>query len=357
MNRFQNLGKIVVACVIGMAVSTTAYGAGEVYKWKLATTWGPTLTPFIDAPRRLSKMVNKMSKGRLQIEVVASNKHKKPFKILEMVQSGEYEMGHTAAYYWAKKDTALMPLTTMPFGMTAPEQYAWFYEGGGMALMEEAYQKFGVLSYPGGNTGNQMGGWFKKEINSLEDLKGLKMRIPGFAGKIMGALGVKVTNLPPSKLSKALESGELDALEWVGPGMDIKFGFHKIAPYYYAGWHEPATELQYLVNTKKYKALPKDLQEILRVAMRLTAYDMYIQLYHMHAVSWAKIKKEYPHIVIKSFPMSIMDAMRDANDKLLTDLSAKNPMLKKILDSQKSYLKQARDWTKISDFLYLVESL
>jgi len=347
---------LFVVLALGLVLSSLS-AEGQTYKWKLATTWGPTLKPFADAPKRLAKLVKQMSNGRLIIAVDASNVHKKPFGIFDMVKDGTYDMGHSASYYWAKKDTAFIPLTTMPFGMTAIEQYAWFYEGGGMALMQEAYAKYGLLSYPGGNTGNQMGGWFKKEINTLDDLKGLKMRIPGFAGEIMKKMGVKVTNLPPNKLSKALEDNTLDALEWVGPGMDIGFGFHKIAPYYYSGWHEPGTELQYLVNKESMSKLPQDLQKIVEVAMRLTAYDMYAQIYDMHAKAWAKIKKKYPHIIIKSFPVSIMDKMREVNQVLLKDMASKNPMLKKILDSQKSYQAEARDWTKISDFLYLIESL
>jgi len=349
-----------MVCVVMVFVScTVAIHAEEksAYTWRLATTWGSTLKPFIDTPRKLSALVDAMSNGRFKIEVVASNKHKKPFGIFDMVKSGEYEMGHSASYYWSKKDNAFNPLTTMPFGMTAPEQYGWFYEGGGMALMQKLYKKYGLLSFPGGNTGNQMGGWFKKEIDSVKDLKGLKMRIPGFAGQVMSKLGVKVTNLPPPKLSKALSDGTLDALEWVGPGMDIGFGFHKIAPYYYSGWHEPATELQYLVNMEKFKTLPKDLKEILVSAMKLTAYDMYIQIYDMHARAWRKMRKEHPNIVIKTFPISVMDALRKAKKQLLIKQMANNPMLREIIESQNAYMKQSREWTKMSDFLYLIESL
>ncbi|MCK5350423.1 MAG: hypothetical protein KAJ25_13590, partial [Desulfobacula sp.] len=212
-----------------------------------------------------------------------------------------------------------MPLTTMPFGMTAPEQYSWFYHGGGMALMQKAYAKHNVLSFPGGNTGNQMGGWFAKEINSLEDLKGLKMRIPGFAGEVLANLGLTVTNIAVGELYMALERGTIDALEWVGPGMDIKMGFHKIAPYYYTGWHEPATELQFLVNQKKFNTLSDKNKKILTVAMRLAAYDMYIQNYHMSSVAWSQIEKDFPNIKVRTFPKEVMDAMKVENKKLLVE--------------------------------------
>ncbi len=357
MKMFGKTTKLLVASALIAGLTTAATAAQKVYKWKLATTWGPTLHPFIDAPTKMAEMVEKMSDGRLQIRIDASNKHKSAFGILDMVKGGQYEMGHSASYYWKGKDINLLPFTTMPFGMTAPEQYAWFYYGGGLELMQKAYAKHKVLSYPGGNTGNQMGGWFRKEINSLDDLKGLKMRIPGFAGEIMAKLGLTVTNIAPGELYTSLERGTIDALEWVGPGMDIKMGFHKIAPFYYTGWHEPATELQFLVNERAYKKLPKDLQEILVVAMKLSSYDMYIQNYDMSAKAWDSIAKEYPNIKIKTFPKPVMDAMKKANDELLIEMSKGQPLLKEILDSQKAYQKKARAWTEMSDYLYLKDNL
>lgn len=349
--------KLFLASVLLLGLSTSSFAREKVYTWKLATTWGPTLSPFIDAPKNMAKMVKEMSNGRLIIRIDASNKHKSAFGVFDMVKGGQYDMAHTASYYWRGKDIALLPLTTMPFGMTAPEQYAWFYYGGGMELMQKAYKKYKVLSYPGGNTGNQMGGWFRKEIKSLDDLKGLKMRIPGFAGEVMAKLGLAVTNVAPGELYTSLERGALDALEWVGPGMDIKMGFHKIAPYYYTGWHEPSTELQYLVNKKKFNKLPKDLQVILKTAMRLSAYDMYIQNYAMSAEAWSKIATEYPNVKIKTFPKEVMDAMKKANKELIAEMTKTNPQLKEILDSQAAFQKKAREWTIMSDYLYLKDNL
>lgn len=349
--------KLLVASALVAGLSTAAFAKDRVYKWKLATTWGSTLSPFIDAPKNMAKLAKEMSNGRLDIRVDASNKHKAPFGILDMVKGGQYEMGHSASYYWKGKDINTLPFTTMPFGMTAPEQYAWFYYGGGLELMQKAYKRHKVLSFPGGNSGNQMGGWFRKEINSLEDLKGLKMRIPGFAGEVMAKLGLAVTNIPSGELYTSLERGTIDALEWVGPGMDIKMGFHKIAPYYYTGWHEPATELQFLVNQRQFKRLPKDLQKILVTAMRVAAYDMYIQNYHMSADAWSKIATDYPNIKIKTFPKEVMDAMKKANDELLVEKAKESPLLKEVLESQKAYMKKAREWTKMSDYKYLKDNL
>jgi TRAP-type mannitol/chloroaromatic compound transport system substrate-binding protein len=348
--------KLLVSAALIAGIATSA-NAEKTFKWKLATTWGSTLTPFIDAPTNMAKLTEEMSNGRLQIRIDAANKHKAALGILDMVKGGQYDMGHSASYYWKGKDIDTLPFTTMPFGMTAPEQYAWFYYGGGMELMKKAYAKHKVLSFPGGNTGNQMGGWFRKEINSVEDLKGLKMRIPGFAGEVMAKLGLTVTNIAPGELYTSLERGTIDALEWVGPGMDIKMGFHKIAPYYYTGWHEPATELQFLVNEKSYNKLPKDLQQILLTAMRVSAYDMYIQNYDMSATAWSTMEKEFPNIKVKTFPKEVMDAMKKANDELLVEKSAGNPLLKEVLDSQKAYQKKARKWTEMSDYLYLKDNL
>jgi TRAP-type mannitol/chloroaromatic compound transport system substrate-binding protein len=351
------LVKLLVATALVAGLATTDAMAKKVYKWKLATTWGPTLSPFIDAPKKFAAMVEEMSDGRLKIRVDASNKHKAALGILDMVKGGQYEMGHSASYYWKGKDINTLPLSTMPFGLTTPEQYAWFYYGGGKELTQKVYAPHKVLSYPGGSSGNQMGGWFRKEINTVDDLKGLKMRIPGFAGEIMAKLGLTVTNIAPGELYTSLERGTIDALEWVGPGMDINMGFNKIAPYYYTGWHEPGLDLQFLINEKAFNKLPKDLQAIVETAMKAAAHDMYLQNYHMSAEAWASIEKDYPNIKIKTFPKEVMDAMKKVNLELREEMKAKNPLLKEILDSQEAYQKKARKWTEMSDYLYLKDNL
>src|SRR6056300_697865 len=211
----------------------------EVIVWKLAQTWGTGFPIFGDAVIKMADLVKEMSGGELEIRIDSANKHKAALGILDMVNAGQYEMGHSASYYWKGKDPNTMCFSTMPFGMIAPEQYAWFYYGGGMELMQKVYDEHGVYSFPGGNTGNQMGGWFRKEINTLEDLQGLKMRVPGFAGEVLSKLGAKPINIPSGELYTTLERNTIDALEWVGPGLDFRMGFHKIAPYYYTGWHEP----------------------------------------------------------------------------------------------------------------------
>jgi len=345
--------KLLAATILAAALISPAFAADKVYKLKLAETWPSNFPIFGDAPKNMAAMAEKMSNGRLKITIDSKNKHKAALGIFDMVRAGQYDMGHSASYYWKGKDPNTLFFTTMPFGMTAPEQYGWFYYGDGMELMKEVYDKHGILSFPGGNTGNQMGGWFQKEINSVDDLKGLKMRIPGFAGEVLAKLGAKPTNIPAGELYTSLERRTIDALEWVGPSLDLRMGFHKIAPYYYTGWHEPATELQFMINKRSWNKLPEDLQEILRVAMRTAAYDMYAHSYHASGENWAKMKTEYPDIKVKTFPKDVIDAMRKANDELIAERAAKDPMAKKIIDSQAAYLKKVRVWTEISDNAYL----
>jgi TRAP-type mannitol/chloroaromatic compound transport system substrate-binding protein len=353
----NNLFSKISVAIVSVVLCSTLYAKDKVYKLSMATTWGPTLSPLIDAANNMAKLANEMSNGRLEITVDPSTKHKAPLGILDMVKGGQYDMGHSASYYWKGKDINTLPFTSMPFGLTSPEQYAWFYHGGGMELMKKVYDKHGVLSYPGGSTGVQMGGWFKKEINSLDDLKGLKMRIPGFAGEIMAKLGVQVTNIAPGELYTALEMNNIDALEWVGPSMDIKMGFHKIAQYYYTGWHEPASEMHFIINQKKFAKLPKDLQTIIETAIRVSAYDMYIQNYDMNANAWQQMQKDFPNIKVKTLPKPVMDEMKKVNKELREEMGKKSPLLKEILDSQDSYMKKVRVWTKMSDYLYLKDNL
>lgn len=343
-----------VACV--MALASPTFAAEKVYRLKLAETWPSNFPIFGDATKNLAKMAEKMSNGRLKITIDSKNKHKAALGIFDMVRSGQYDMGHSASYYWKGKDANTLFFTTMPFGMIAPEQYGWFYYGGGMELMEKTYDKHNILSFPGGNTGNQMGGWFQKEINSVADLKGLKMRIPGFAGEVLARLGAKPTNIPAGELYTSLERRTIDALEWVGPSLDLRMGFHKIAPYYYTGWHEPAAELQFMINKRAWKKLPADLQEILRVSMRTAAYDMYIQSYHASGENWATMKKEFPNIKVKTFPAEVINAMRKANAELLAERAANDPMAKEIIDSQAAYMAKSRVWTEISDTAYIQSS-
>lgn len=350
--RFAFCKPVALLMTLLAFVSTSAL-AEKHYRLTLAETWSSNTPILSETVRHMADMAEKMSGGRLQIRIDSSNKHKAPFGVFDMVKAGQYDMGHTASYYYKGKVPNTMYFTTVPFGMTTPEQYAWFYYGGGMELMEKVYSPHGLLSFPGGNTGNQMGGWFSKEIRSLDDLQGLKMRTPGFAGEVMSEIGVAVTNIAQGELYTSLERGTIDALEWVGPALDLPMGFHQIAKYYYSGWQEPSAEVQFLINQKTWQRLPEDLQEILRVAMRTAAYDMYEQSVHMNSLAWDKMKQEYPEITHKTFPPDVIEALRQATLKLLEQEAEKDPLTREIIDSQQRYLRQVRKWTDISDKAYL----
>ena len=348
------LTKLVILCGLLAFACPSIFAQDEkVYRWKLAETWGPNFPIFGDATKNMARMVEEMSGGQFIIRIDSSNKHKSAFGIFDFVRTGQYEMGHSASYYWKGKDINTMAFTTLPFGMTAPEQYAWFYYGGGMELMKEVYSPYGILSYPGGNTGIQMGGWFRKEINSVDDLKGLKMRIPGFAGEVLAELGANPTNIPPGELYTALERNTIDALEWVGPSLDLRMGFHKIAPFYYTGWHEPATELQFMVNEKEFNKLPAHLQSILVTAMRLAAYDMYSQSTYESAVNLSIIRAEFPNVEIKSFPEPVMAALKEANVRLLSKFESEDETFAKVMSSIRDFSGKARAWTEFADQAYL----
>ncbi len=351
----RKFAKFITAIGIAALISSPLFAAKKV-KWKLAMTWPSTLTPLATPPEQLANMVKQMSGGKFIIQVQGKEKHKSALGILDMVKNKQYEMGHTSSYYYKGKSIATALLTTTPFGMTSTEQYAWYYYGGGEALTKKVYDRFKVDCYPGGNTGVQMGGWFRKEINSLSDLQGLKMRIPGMAGEVFAKLGVNVTNIPAGELYTSLDRGTIDALEWVGPGMDIKMGFHKVAPYYYTGWHEPASEMHFFVNQRAFKRLPDEYKTMLKTAIKAVAADMMYENFDMSVNAWETMKKDYPDIKVKTFPKEVLKAMKKSTDEVMESYAKKDKLFKEIYTSQKNYIKKAREWTKISEYDYITTS-
>ena len=349
MKRFGKIAFTLAAC---MLVASPALAAEKI-RWKCAMTWASTLTPLASPAPRLAKIVSEMTDGNFEIKVEGAEKHKAPLEILDLVKGGQFEMGHSAAYYWKGKDITSVFFTSVPFGMTSDEQNAWLYYGDGQKLQEKVFSKFNILSFPGGNTGVQMGGWFRKEIKTVDDLKGLKMRIPGLAGEVFAKLGVNVTNIAPGELYTSLDRGTIDALEWVGPGMDIKMGFHKIAPFYYAGWHEPASDMQFLINKDAFAKLPPAYQTILKTAMQAVAADMLADNYDASATAWEQMKTEFPNIKVMIFPEEVLKAMKKANDEVMQAYAAQNPEFKEVYDSQQAYMKKARAWSRISTQYYL----
>jgi len=351
----KKMFKIFSAIALMMLFVTPSFAEKKV-KWKLAMTWPSTLTPLASPGIKVAALVKEMSGGNFIIKVHGKEKHKAALGIFDMVKNKQYEIGHSGSYYWKGKDINTIWFTTVPFGMTMKEQYAWFYYGDGNKYMQEVYGKYGILNYPGGNTGVQMGGWFRKQINTVEDLKGIKMRIPGLAGEVMAKLGVNVTNIPAGELYTSLDRGTIDALEWVGPGMDIKMGFHKVAPYYYTGWHEPASEMQFMVNEKAFKKLSKANQVILTTAMKAAAADMYYENFAASSEAWAKMKTDFPNIKVKSFPTPVVKAMKKATDGVFNNYASKNELFKEIYDNQQAFMKKARAWSKMGEYNYIKTS-
>lgn len=344
---------VILAATGFFAIASPALAKEEKVHWNLAMSWPSTLAPLATPSYKLAEKLSAMTNGNFTIDIKGAEEHGAPLGILDMVQDSQYEMGHSASYYWKDKDPSTCLLTSTPFGMNPTEQSAWMSQGGGIELMKKVYDQFNVYTFSGGNSGAQMGGWFSKEINIVEDLQGLKMRIPGLAGEVLTKLGVTVTNIPVTQLYTALKDGTIDAVDWVGPSMDIKFGFHEVAPYYYTAWHEPAGELQFIVNKSAYDKLSGNYKSILKTAMTSVAADNYADTYNLNVKSWTKMKTDYPGIQVKVFPSTVLQAMNKATDEVLTDYADNNPLFKEIYESQKSYLIKARGYTKISDYYYL----
>jgi TRAP-type mannitol/chloroaromatic compound transport system substrate-binding protein len=252
----------------------TAWVDGEAqpqrtYHWRMVTTWPKNFPGLGTTAENFARLVNEMSAGRLQVRVYGANEIVPAMGVFDAVSSGSVEMGHGGSYYWRGKVPAAQFFTTIPFGMNAQEMNAWLHRGGGMELWREVYAPFNVLPFAGGNTGIQMAGWFNREIHSIRDLRGLRMRIPGIAGDVFNRAGGTSVNIPGGELYTALQTGVIDAAEWVGPANDLAFGFHQIARYYYyPGWQEPGSTLELIVNKTAYESLPRDLQKIITVAAR-----------------------------------------------------------------------------------------
>jgi TRAP-type mannitol/chloroaromatic compound transport system substrate-binding protein len=251
----------------GTLLSAPISKAEKSYEWKMILTWQKNLPGLGAGAVRLAKRIEKLSKGRIKIKVYGGGELVPPAGVFDSVSRGVAEMGHTAPYYWLSKNKACAFFCAVPGGLTSFEQSAWVYFGGGQKLWDELYAGFGLKSFMAGNTGTQMGGWYNREINSVEDIKGLKIRMPGLAGEVINRLGGSAQNIPPQELYSAMESGLIEALEWVGPWNDISLGFHKIAKHYYGpGFHEGGPALELMVNKKAYDSLDKELQNIIKVA-------------------------------------------------------------------------------------------
>tara|TARA_Y100000741_G_scaffold279506_1_gene219310 strand:+ start:1011 stop:2051 length:1041 start_codon:yes stop_codon:yes gene_type:complete len=323
------------------------------YNWKMVTTWPKNFPGLGTGAQYLANTINKLSGGRIKVTVYGSGELVPAFEIFDAVSNGVAELVHGSAYYWKGKNDTFQFFSTVPFGMTANEMNAWLYKGGGMALWEEAYKDFNLVPMAAGNTGVQMGGWFNKEINSLNDLKGLKMRIPGLGGEVLKRAGGTPVNLPGGELFTALKTGTIDATEWVSPYNDLAFGLHKAAKYYYyPGWHEPGTTLECFVNKDKYEELPEDLKSILLGASKMANIDMLCEIISKNNEALEVLKNKH-NVDIRSYPEEVLNELYEISIKVVKELSLSSDFAKEVYNSYASFQKKTRNWNDISIKPYL----
>jgi TRAP-type mannitol/chloroaromatic compound transport system substrate-binding protein len=324
----------------------------QQYEWKLVTSWPKNFPGLGKGPETFAKYVERMSGGRLKIKVFGAGQMVPGFEVFDTVSSGAAEMGHSGSYYWKGKAPASQIFTAIPFGMNATEMNAWLHYGGGLELWREVYEPFNLIPFAGGNSGVQMAGWFKKEINNVADLKGLKMRIPGLGGEVLKKLGGIPVALTGGELFTALQSGAIDATEWVGPYNDLAFGFHKAAKYYYySGWHEPSANLEFMVNKQAFEALPKDLQAIIEVATRAVNQDMWDEYTAANNSSMQALVETHG-VDMRPLPSDVMIALREASVEVMQEQSDADPMFKKVYDSYSDFQSKVMKYHQISEFEY-----
>ena len=292
-----------------VAVDGSQVVTAEQIKWKLVTTWPKGLPGLGSAPENFARRVEEMSNGRLSIRVYGAGEVVPPFEVFDAVSQGVAEMGHGASYYWKGKIPSSVFYTAVPFGMTAQEMNGWLHYGGGLELWRELYAPFGVRPFAGGSTGVQMAGWFNRELKSAEDLNGLKMRIPGLAGEVFTASGGTSVRLAGGEIYTSMQTGVIDAVEWVGPYNDRTLGLMEVAEYYYyPGWHEPGAMLEFTVNQAAFDRLPADLQAIVEGAARATNQDMLDEFTARNNSSLTSLLEEY-ETKLRPLPDDVMDIL------------------------------------------------
>ena len=306
--------------------------SSEKYEWKLVTTWPKNLPGLGAAPENFARYVEEMSSGRLSIRVYGAGEIVPAFEVFDAVSQGVAEMGHGAAYYWKGKIPAAVFYTAVPFGMTAQEINGWLHHGDGLTLWRELYAPFGVIPFAGGSTGVQMAGWFNRELRSAEDLKGLKMRIPGLAGEVFDASGGTAVRIAGGEVYTSMQTGVIDAVEWVGPYNDRTLGLNEVAEYYYyPGWHEPGAMLEFTVNEQAFLALPKDLQAIVEYAARAANQNMLDEFTARNNESLRTLLASGTKL--RAVPEDVLQVLYNNSLAALDALVENEPMAKKIARS------------------------
>ncbi|MCH8843158.1 MAG: TRAP transporter substrate-binding protein [SAR324 cluster bacterium] len=322
------------------------------FEWRMVTTWPPHFPVFGEAAERIAANVERMSAGRIKIKVYGGGELVPPLGTFDAVRQGTVECGHSAAYYWAGTSPATQFFAAVPFGMNAQQSTAWLMAGGGQELWDELYAQFNLKPFPAGNTGVQMAGWFRKEIKSMDDLKGLKMRIPGLGGKVLAKVGGTVVLLAASEVFPALERGVIDAAEWVGPYHDMRLGLHQAAKnYYYPGWHEPGTVLELIIAKEKWEALPDELQAIFEAAAAEAHVWTLSELEAKNAGALKDLVQNHG-VKVRPLPDDVLRALKRASEETVAEVARQDPFSGKVYDSFSKFKKENDLWQDISERAY-----
>ena len=341
---------IIAGCSGGQEASNSINAVDyKTYKWRLVTSWPKNYPGLGMAPERIADLVEEMSDGQMQITVYGAGEQVPAFGVFDAVSSGSHQMGHSGGYFWKGKVPAAQFFTSVPFGLTADEINAWVNRGGGLELWREIYEPFNIYPIPAGNTGTQMFGWFNKEINSLDDVKGLKMRIPGIGGEVLKEAGGIPVTLPGGELFTALQTGVIDATEWVGPYNDLTFGFHQAAKYYYyPGWHEPGPMLELLINIDAWNSLPKHLQVIIETATKAVNQDTLDEYLARNNQALTELI-EVHGVELRKLPDDVIEEFRVISNEILSDLAKEDEVISKVYDSYIEFKNNVSEYHKISE--------
>lgn len=325
----------------------------DLIRWKMVTAWPKNLPgPGVSA-NQLAERIRVMSAGRLDIKVYAAGELVPPFEVFDAVSAGTAEMGHAAAHYWAGKTPAASFFAGIPFGMTANEMNAWLYHGGGLALWREVYEPFGLIPMPAGNAGMQMAGWYRKQITSIKDFKGLKIRIAGLGGEVLRRLGAVPVTMPPGEVFTALHTGTLDAAEFVGPYTDLPLGLYKVAKIYYTpGWNDPGSPLECTINKVAFEKLPDDLQAVVTNACQAVNNDLLAALTAGNAVALQSLVDEYG-VKLSYLPDTVLSILKEKTGQVLADIAQKDPTTGRVYTAYQQFAAQVAGWTSVSEFVYL----
>ncbi len=349
-------GGLVAAAGAATVVDAPSVIAQPKFRWRMSTAWTPALDFHQGGAQRLAKVVDEMSGGRFRIEVFPGGQIMPPFACFDAASQGTIEafMAVSSYWAWAGKDPALEWFMTVPFGMNPAGMAAWFYQSDGLKLWEEAYAPFDLVPRPGPAVAPQMGGWFRKKINAISDYKGVKMRIAGLGGKVVAKAGGTAVLTPAAEIYAALERGVIDASEWVCPHDDLKLGLHNTARYYYyPGWHEPGTTLEFGFNRKAYEALPVDLRRTLDHAAAATQVYGLTEFETKNAIALEKVKTEFKgKVEVLQFPAPVLRDLKKLAAEVLREESEKTPMAKKVYASFTKFQAQIAGWRHVSEGAY-----